>query len=140
MRVWTLLGSLAVTSLAVHAMADERAIPPAPQEVTIRLTEYKFEPARVEVQSGKPVELHLVNAGKILHEFVSDMLADVTVDVETKTAVALVRGVEELEVLPGATVILRFTPKKAGEFSFRCDAESPVSHHESGMKGVLIVR
>ncbi|MEW6684031.1 MAG: cupredoxin domain-containing protein [Nitrospirota bacterium] len=139
MKYWILFGVLTAVIPAV-ALADERTTPPAPQEVTITLTEYKYEPARVEVQSGKPVELHLVNSGKVLHEFVSDVLSDVTVDLETKGTIALVHGVEELEVLPGATVVLRFTPKKAGEFGFRCDAEVPVSHHESGMKGTLIVR
>jgi uncharacterized cupredoxin-like copper-binding protein len=94
----------------------------------------------VEVQSGRPVELHLVNAGKVLHEFVSDVLSDLTVDLETKGVVALVRGVEELEVLPGATVVLRFMPRKPGEFTFRCDAEVPESHQEAGMKGKLVVR
>lgn len=138
--VWVWAGLVALAVTPPHAAADERAVPPAPQVVTIRLTEYKFEPDRVEVQSGKPVELHLVNSGKVLHEFVSDVLSDVTVDLETKGTIALVHGVEELEVLPGATVVLRFTPKKAGEFAFRCDAEVPVSHHESGMKGTLVVR
>ncbi len=140
MRAVILAGMLTMGLLTVHAVADERTIPPAPQTVTIRMTEYKFEPAQIEIQSGKPVELKLVNSGKVLHEFVSDVLADIKVDLETKGAIALVHGVEELEVLPGATVIIRFTPKKAGEFSFRCDAEAPVSHHDNGMKGTLIVR
>lgn len=135
-----MLTAILVMGLTAHAAADERTVPPAPQVVTIRLTEYKFEPAQIEIQRGKPVDLKLVNSGKVLHEFVTDVLADLTVDVETKDAIALVRGVEELEVLPGATVILRFTPKEAGEFSFRCDAEVPVSHHDNGMKGTLIVR
>lgn len=135
-----ILGMLVMGVLTGHALADERAISPSPQAVTIRLTEYKFEPAQIEIQSGKPVELKLVNSGKVLHEFVTDALADVVVDIETKGTMALVRGVEELEVLPGATVILRFTPKKTGEFAFRCDAETPVSHHEAGMKGMVMVR
>jgi uncharacterized cupredoxin-like copper-binding protein len=131
---------LAVACVPLQAVADERALPPAPQQVTIRLSEYKFEPAQVEVQHGKPVELHLVNSGKVLHEFVSEVVSDVSVDIETQGAIALVRGLEELEVMPGATVILRFTPKRAGRFSFRCDAEQPVSHHDSGMKGTMVVR
>jgi uncharacterized cupredoxin-like copper-binding protein len=35
---------------------------------------------------------------------------------------------------------VRFTPNKAGEFDFRCDAEAPVSHHDAGMKGSLTIR
>jgi uncharacterized cupredoxin-like copper-binding protein len=140
MTIPRLLAILAVAGVPLQALADERAVPSAPQQVTIRLSEYRFEPAQIEVQSGKPVELHLVNSGKVLHEFVSDLVSEVTVDLETKGVIALVRGVEELEVLPGTTVVLRFTPRKAGEFAFRCDAEVPLSHHESGMKGTLIVR
>ncbi len=140
MNIWIAVSLLAVGLSAVEVAADERTVPSAPQAVTIRLTEYKFEPAQIEMQRGKPVELKLVNSGKVLHEFVSEMLADLDVDLESNGAIALVHGVEELEVLPGATVVLRFTPKKAGEFSFRCDAETPVSHYDNGMKGVLIVR
>ncbi len=138
--VWVWAGLVALAVTPSHAAADERAVPPEPQVVTISLTEYKFEPAQIEVHSGRPVELKLINSGKVLHEFVSDVLANLEADLETEDAIALVHGVEELEVLPGATVVLRFTPKKAGEFTFRCDAEVPVSHHDSGMKGTLIVR
>lgn len=122
------------------ALADERSRPPTPQEVTVRLTEYRFEPAYVEVRSGKPVELRLVNEGKILHEFVTDAMLESAAEVETNGVVAVVHGFEEMEVPPATTVVLRFTPKKTGQFSFRCDAEEPVSHHENGMKGTLIVR
>jgi uncharacterized cupredoxin-like copper-binding protein len=130
---------VAVTS-PIPTLADERALPPAPQTVTVRLSEYKYEPARVEIQSGKLVELRLVNSGKVLHEFVTDMLSDVMVDLEAGKTVALVRGIEELEIPAGATVVLRFTPKQAGSYTFRCDAEEPVSHHDEGMKGTMIVR
>ncbi len=139
MRMLMLAVMLAVMS-PIPTLADERALPPEPQAVTVRLSEYKYDPARVEIQNGKPVELRLVNSGKVLHEFVTDMLADVTVDLEAGGTVALVRGVAELEIPAGATVVLRFTPRKTGEFTFRCDAEEPVSHHEKGMKGALIVR
>jgi uncharacterized cupredoxin-like copper-binding protein len=135
-----LLAIMAAVMSPIQTAADERTIPPAPHAVTIRLSEYRYEPARVEIQSGKPVELRLVNSGKVLHEFVTDMLSDVMVDLEAGKTVALVRGIEELEIPAGATVVLRFTPKQAGSYTFRCDAEEPVSHHDEGMKGTLIVR
>ena len=140
MRVLMWVGVLVVAAVPFAAMADERELPEAPQKVTIRLSEYKFEPARVEVRRGQPVELHLVNSGTVLHEFVGDLLAKTTVDVESGGAIALVHGIEELEVLPGSSVVLRFTPQTVGEFPFQCDAEDPVSHHEEGMKGTLVVR
>lgn len=135
-----LVAIMAAVMSPIQTSADELATPPAPEAVTIRLSEYKYEPARVEIQSGKPVELRLVNSGTVLHEFVTDMLSDVMVDLEAGKTVALVRGIEELEIPAGATVALRFTPKQVGNFTFRCDAEEPVSHHDEGMKGTLIVR
>lgn len=131
---------LAAVMSPIQTWADERAIPPASQAVTLRLSEYQYEPARVEIQSGTPVELRLVNSGKVPHEFVTDMLSDTMVDLETAKTVALVRGIEELEIPAGAIVVLRFTPKQVGNFPFRCDAAEPVSHHDEGMNGTLIVR
>jgi heme/copper-type cytochrome/quinol oxidase subunit 2 len=140
LKLPTIVAILAVASVPLQAEANGRPKHPAPQEVTIRMNEYQFEPGYVEVQRHIPVELRLVNSGKVLHEFVSDVATDVTVDIETQGSVAVVRGLEELEIMPGSTVVLRFTPKRAGRFSFRCDAEQPVSHHDAGMKGTLVVR
>jgi plastocyanin len=140
MKLSILVATLAVSSLPAVAFADDRSRPQPAQEVTVRMTEYKYEPAHIELRKGRPVELRLVNDGDVLHEFVTDALVDTVVDVEGQGVIAAARGLDELEIPEGATVVLRFTPGKAGQFSFRCDAETPVSHHESGMKGTLVVR
>jgi uncharacterized cupredoxin-like copper-binding protein len=129
-----------VLSLSGPALADERSQRQAAQEVTVRMTEYQYEPSHIELRKGQPVELRLVNEGKELHEFVTEALVDTPVDVESQGVIAAARGLDELEVPAGATVVLRFTPGKAGQFSFRCDAESPVSHLKSGMKGSMTIR
>lgn len=131
---------LIVIGLPVAAPADDRSRPQEVQAITIRLSEYQYAPAHVELRKNRPVELRLVNEGKVLHEFVTDALGDTAVDVEGAGVVVAARGLEELEVPAGSTVVVRFTPKKSGEFGFRCEAEDPVSHHDSGMKGVLTVR
>jgi uncharacterized cupredoxin-like copper-binding protein len=131
---------LAVAGLPMAASADDRSRPQEVQAVTVQLTEYKYAPAHIELRKNRPAELRLVNAGKVLHEFVTDALLDTVVDVEGEGVIVAARGLEELEVPAGSTVVLRFTPKKAGDFGFRCDAEDPVSHHDSGMKGALTIR
>jgi uncharacterized cupredoxin-like copper-binding protein len=129
-----------VSALPVSALADERPRPQEVQSVTITMTEYQYAPEHIELRKNRPVELRLVNKGKVLHEFVTDALLDTPVDVEGQGVIAVARGLEELEIPAGATVVLRFTPKKAGTFGLGCDAEDPVSHHESGMKGSLTIR
>ncbi len=140
MKLRLVAAMLTVVSLPIAALADDRSRPQEVQAVTVLLTEYKYAPAYIELRKNRPVELRLVNEGKVLHEFVTDALVDTVVDVEGDGVVVAARGLEELEVPTGATVVLRFTPKIAGEFGFRCDAEDPVSHHDSGMKGQLAVR
>ena len=140
MKVKLVVAMLTVVGLPVGALADDRSRPQETQAVTVRLSEYQYAPARVELRKNQPVEMRLVNEGTVLHEFVTDALVDTVVDVEGEGVVVAARGLEELEVPAGATVTLRFTPKKVGEFGFRCDAENPVSHHDAGMKGTLTVR
>lgn len=140
MRLRIMAALLTVVGLPVAGLADDRSRPQTVQAVTVRLSEYQYAPAHIEVRKDRPVELRLVNEGKVLHEFVTDALLDTTVDVEGEGVVVAARGLEELEVPAGSTVVLRFTPGKAGEFGFRCDAEDPVSHHDSGMKGLFTVR
>ncbi len=140
MRLRIMAAMLTVVGLPMAALADDRSRPQEVQAVTVRLTEYTYAPAHIELRKNRPVALRLVNEGKVLHEFVTDALVDTVVDVEGEGVVVAARGLEELEVPAGSTVVLRFTPKKAGEFGFRCDAEDPVSHHDSGMKGALTIR
>jgi uncharacterized cupredoxin-like copper-binding protein len=140
MRLGIIAAILTVVGLAASALADDRSRPQPLQEVTIRLTEYQYEPAHIVVRKGQPVELRLVNEGEVLHEFVTDALIETAVDVEGQSVIVAARGLEELEIPAGATVVLRFTPRQTGQFPFRCDAEDPVSHHDSGMKGTLTIR
>jgi uncharacterized cupredoxin-like copper-binding protein len=140
MKLRIIAAMLTVVGLPVAGFADDRSRQQEVQAVTVRLNEYQYTPAHIALRKNRPVELRLVNEGKVLHEFVTDALVETVVDVEGEGVVVAARGLEELEVPAGSTVVLRFTPDKAGEFGFRCDAEDPVSHHDAGMKGVLTVR
>lgn len=129
---WTiLLGS-------VEIQADEPSLPVHSQKNTIRMAEYEFQPASVTFTIGIPVELTLVNEGTILHEFVTKALLDLETDVVINGAVAETRGIEEMELPPGTRATLRFTPKKAGEFSYTCESRKPKSHLASGMTGLMV--
>ncbi|HET8760732.1 MAG TPA: cupredoxin domain-containing protein, partial [Nitrospiria bacterium] len=71
MRVRMIAAMLTVVGLPAAGLADDRSRPQAVQAVTVRLSEYQYAPARIEVRKDRPVELRLVNEGKVLHEFVT---------------------------------------------------------------------
>ncbi len=127
------------------------------QKITITMTEYKFTPAKISLQAGVPVEIVLVNKGKVEHEFMVYKTPTGKIDDwdeyimpntyfqgmgEVKgefAGVGAVAGtsVFEVEVAKGKTAELSFTPTQKGTFEIGCHSEG---HYEAGMKGVLIVK
>lgn len=129
----------------------------AKQKVTITMTDFKFTPATITLQAGVETEIILVNKGKVEHEFmvytppkakVADWdewvmpntyfkdMGEVEGEFEGIGAVAGT-SIFEVEVKPGKTVELKFTPTRKGTFEIGCHVEG---HYEAGMKGVLIVK
>ena len=127
------------------------------QKVTITMTDFKFTPALITLQSGVPAEIVLVNKGAVEHEFMvyktpagkikdwdeyimpntyfKDM-GEVEGEFEGIGAVAGT-SVFEVEVMKGKTAELKFTPTRKGTFEMGCHVEG---HYEAGMKGVLVVK
>jgi uncharacterized cupredoxin-like copper-binding protein len=121
-------------------LAHEKSLSEKPHRTTVRLQEYRFEPTTITLKTGRPAELILVNDGISMHEFITDGLKDLDVDLEIDGVSAETRGVVELEIPPGAKVVLRFTPRKPGEFPITCHAKDPKDHLKEGMIGKLVFR
>jgi uncharacterized cupredoxin-like copper-binding protein len=137
-RLGTILTLTFILCWPVHLRADEK--PPAENlhRVTVSLNEYRYSPNRIDLKIGEPTELVLVNEGTVLHEFVTQALTDVQTDVEIEGVIVEALGIGEVEIPPKSTAVLRFTPRKAGQFSFTCGAEKPKSHLKQGMAGLLV--
>ena len=129
---WILLSGSGV------ALADSKNSPMNPQKGTIQQSDYQFTPSRLMFKVGKPVELTLINNGKVMHEFVTDALRDLTMDIEINRVIVEALGVVEFEIPPEGKVVLRFTPEKAGEFAFLCESLKPKDHKMEGMTGKII--
>ena len=99
------------------------------QRLTIILDSYFYKPDQLIVRVGFPVELTLISHTTLTpHNFVmKEPDAGITVDQETSA---------------GDTVKVRFTPRKAGLFTFYCDKKLLFfkSHREKGMEGSLRVQ
>lgn len=109
--VWLLL-------VPAQEAAPPEAARPAAQRVEVRMKEFKFEPARVEVQAGR-VELVLRNEGVIPHD-----LAIRGLGVHTELIAAKKEEVVVLDLKPGT-------------YPFECTVGG---HKQAGMHGTLVVR
>lgn len=92
----------------------------------LRLTahSYYFDPNRLVVKVGQPVELRIRNAAWFTpHNFSCD------------AAAAGIRVDKDLSWFGGSRTV-RFIPVKEGEYPFHCDVDKHAAH---GMRGVLVV-
>ncbi len=104
----------------VTAQPDAQGV----QRVRVVAHTYWFEPNRIVVKAGAPVELTIHNGAFLVpHNFTCNA-ADAGVEVS-----------EDLGMFHG-TKVARFTPTKAGEYEFFCHVGSHAKH---GMKGTLVV-
>jgi len=94
------------------------------QHVRVVAHSYWFEPNRVVVKAGVPVELTIKNAAFMVpHNFTcTEPEADVIVS-------------KDLGMFRGSKTV-RFTPTTPGEYEFYCHVGS---HAKKGMKGMLVV-
>ena len=89
-------------------------------EITVKMTEYTFDPANVTVAASKEAKVTVVNQGTLTHTWVVPGLNVASGNVE-----------------PGQRKTVTFTPSSAGSYEIECDIPG---HRDSGMKGTLTVK
>ena len=95
------------------------------QRITVTTHSFWFDPNRIVVRQGVPVELTIRNAAFMVpHDFSCDaQQAGISID-------------ESVKMFHGRKVV-RFTPTQAGEYPFFCDVDGHAKKH--GMRGTLVV-
>ena len=87
--------------------------------VTITMTEFKYDPATINATAGQTINVTMINKGSIKHTFVvPDLKINYSAD-------------------PGQTVTKSFNAPKAGTYKIDCDE---AGHKEAGMVGSLVVK
>ena len=92
---------------------------PAPTDVTVQLSNYRFDPAPLRLHHGQPYLLHLVNGSTRGHNFVAPALL-----------------ARKVEVPSGATVNVPIVAPAAGRYPVKC---THFTHAMRGMKSEIIV-
>ncbi|MBM4409217.1 MAG: hypothetical protein FJ038_11645 [Chloroflexi bacterium] len=95
------------------------AATPSPTVISVKGTEYAYDPASISTKSGGVTTLRLTNAGVVEHDITVDALSF------------------KLLVKPGETKEAALTNPKPGTYEFYC---SIPGHKEAGMKGTLDVK
>lgn len=90
-------------------------------EITVKTSEWKFEPSSIRVEAGKPIKLVLKNEGKIEHNV---------------AVLGIMASGKELQLAAkaGESTTIEFTPDKAGVFELVCTLPG---HKDAGMVGKL---
>jgi plastocyanin len=99
------------------------------QRVTMTVDSHFYKPDHLAVRVGVPVELILISRTTLTpHNFV---LKEPNAGIDINQ-----------DIGAGETVKIRFTPAKAGVFTFYCDKKLLFfkSHRDKGMEGTLTVR
>ncbi len=104
------------------------------QEVRIVIDDFRFSPARVDVQAGQPVRLMVRNQGWETHRFQSPLFAQPRVEVVADSG----RQINSLEngvpLAAGQRLELVMT-LPPGVYHYRC----PIKGHR-GMTGMIVVQ
>ncbi len=77
MKRFLLITFLSTLALLLAACGGSQA-PAGPVEVTIELSEFEFNPAKLELRVGQQVTLHLKNTGEKDHEFMAGKNVKIT--------------------------------------------------------------
>jgi len=92
------------------------------QRIDITIRNYEFQ-----LNQPSPIRLHtptiviLRNQDIVRHGFASPMLMHMMVQGEGEGIAAYGKGVEGFYVDAGKTLVIRFVPERAGNYSFKCD-------------------
>lgn len=112
------------------------------QEVQVETTEFKFLPATIQVQAGKPVKLTLLNKGVIEHDLsvVEILLTDVKTTKDShghEMSNMPIQPKLHVAAVAGKSSVIEFTPTQPGTYQVLCTV---AGHKEAGMIAQLIVK
>ena len=100
----------------------------------IVIDDFRFSPARVDVQAGQPVRLVVRNQGRETHRFQSPLLAQPRINVVSEAGEPASSLDHGFPLAPGQRLELVMT-LQPGVYHFRC----PIKGHR-GMQGMIVVQ
>lgn len=108
-----------LASLLVVAVVTVVVLASEPKKITVVAKKYEFNPSRIELKAGEPVEITF-ESEDVKHGFsVKDL------------------DVEKVTFEKGQPATIKLTPAKAGTYAFKCAKFCGMGHGK--MKGEIVV-
>lgn len=127
-------------ALLVGCSADTATETGSKQTVAVEMGKdetFSFSPNTVTLKVGQPVELTLTNVSKVAHDLAIETLPiKGKFEVEGAENHASKATALDVDVAPGKSAVVRFTPTKAGTFTGICEEEG---HEAGGMTITFVV-
>ena len=143
MTVRTFKLSIVVGAVLLSACSSN----PAALELSLKATDFRFEPASMEVMAGQQVTVRMDNQGTLEHDFVIQEIPVEKTAAESEPEVGATAGhtMDGMEIEPavhmgamaGLSSSVTFVPTKPGTYEYFCAVPG---HKEAGMVGTLIVQ
>ncbi len=131
---------LAILVLGLAACATIPTASSAVQQVTLEASEFKFDPAIVEVVAGRPVRIMMRNKGTVEHDWAIQRIPVVGMK-KSSTGGHDMAGMNQpdlhMNAMMGQTAQVEFTPTTLGTYDIYCTV---AGHKEAGMAGKLVVK
>jgi len=111
------------------------------QQASLEANEFKYQPATIEVEAGRPVKITLNNKGTIEHDWsIAKMPATAIKQQSESTMGHDMSGMNpelHMSAMNGKGTQIEFIPTVPGKYEFYCTI---AGHKEAGMVGTLVVK
>lgn len=126
-------------AMLVSAQAPFQGAPDAPdwtnaQPLSVKLSNFKFDPSTVDLKQGQPYDLKLENLSSGGHSFAAKDFFDAALIMEADQG-KIIGGKVSLE--GGQSIDIHLVARRAGTYKLRC---THFMHGAFGMTGEIVVQ
>ncbi len=134
-KLGVVLSLVLLLGLVLTACSSSSSSGSGSNSVNVTMTDFKFDPATVNVTAGQKVTVNLKNNGSVAHTW-TVMKTPITGSYTDANASDVLFSSDQVQ--PGSTKTVTFTaPSTAGDYQVICTVPG---HLEAGMQGHLVVK